>query len=147
MLFASCNRIISESSSARILFICICKVYRSSLLCDPIASKATWSTLSCFLKNGGSYDRQMLQSSLQKRAAVFKRWARSPGHSGERRRCFRRALLHRANQQEKIIVFSSQIARIGAVLTGALVMAVMQAQTPSPSAIWHCCSNHYKRAC
>jgi hypothetical protein len=31
-------------------------------------------------------------------------------------------------------VFSSQIARIGAVLAGALVMAVMQAQTPSPSA-------------
>jgi hypothetical protein len=31
MLLASCNRMISESSSARILFICIRKVYRSSL--------------------------------------------------------------------------------------------------------------------
>ena len=39
---------------------------------------------------------------------------------------FRYDCLHRANQQEKIIVFSSQIARIGAVLAGALVMAVMQ---------------------
>src|SRR5580704_1951094 len=34
-----------------------------------------------------------------------------------------------ANQQEKIIAYSSQIARLGAVLAGALVMTVMQAQT------------------